>query len=89
MDRKALSLRCYPEQYSTLLWPPAMCNHSCIRQELRCDTEQYSTLLWPPAMCNHSCIRQELACYTKRLPDKQSWHTVTIITKYNYASGRT
>ena len=27
MDRKPLSLRCDPEQYSTLLWPPAMCNH--------------------------------------------------------------
>ena len=36
MDRKPLSLRCDPEQYSTLLWPPAMCNHSCIRQELAC-----------------------------------------------------
>ena len=34
MDRKPLSLRCNPEQYSTLLWPPAMCNHSCIRQDL-------------------------------------------------------
>ena len=38
MDRKPLSLRCDPEQYSTLLWPPAMCNHSCIRQELACYT---------------------------------------------------
>ena len=36
LDRKLLSLRCDPEQYSTLLWPPAMCNHSCIRQELGC-----------------------------------------------------
>ena len=36
MDRKLLSLRCDPEKYSTLLWPPAMCNHSCIRQELAC-----------------------------------------------------
>ena len=36
MDRKPLFLRCHPEQYSTLLWPPAMCNHSCIRQELVC-----------------------------------------------------
>ena len=39
MDRKPLSLRCDPEQYSTLLWPPAMCNHSCIRQELACYSE--------------------------------------------------
>ena len=36
MDGKPLSLRCDPEQYSTLLWPPATCNHSCIRQELAC-----------------------------------------------------
>ena len=36
MDRKPLSLRCYPEQYSTSFWPPAMCSHSCIRQELAC-----------------------------------------------------
>ena len=45
MDRKLLSLRCDPEQYSTLLWPPAMCNHSCIRQELA----YYSYLMqeWP------------------------------------------
>ena len=34
MDRKRLNLRCDPEQYSTLLWPPVVCNHSCIRQEL-------------------------------------------------------
>ena len=34
--RKLLSLRCDPGQYSTLLWPPAMCNRSCIRQELAC-----------------------------------------------------
>ena len=34
MDRKPPSLRCDPEQHSTLLWPPAVCNHSCIRQEL-------------------------------------------------------
>ena len=36
MDRKPLSLRCDPEQYSTLLWPPVTCNHSYIRQELAC-----------------------------------------------------
>ena len=38
MDRKLLSLRCDPGHYSTLLWPPAMCNHSGIRQELTCYT---------------------------------------------------
>ena len=36
LDRKLLSLRCDPEQYSTLLCPPVTCNHSCIRQELAC-----------------------------------------------------
>ena len=36
MDRKPLFLRCDPEQHSTLLWPPAMCNHSYNRQELAC-----------------------------------------------------
>ena len=36
LDRKLLSLRCDPEQYSTLLWPLVTCNHSCIRQELAC-----------------------------------------------------
>ena len=49
LDRKLLSLRCDPEQYSTLLWPPVTCNHSCIRQELACyprdhrETEETST----------------------------------------------
>ena len=38
LDREPLTLRCDPEHYSTLLWPPAMCNHSCIRQELACYT---------------------------------------------------
>ena len=38
MDRKPLSLRCDPEQYSTLLWPLFICNHYCIRQELACYT---------------------------------------------------
>ena len=28
LGRKLLSLRCDPEQYSTLLWPPVACNHS-------------------------------------------------------------
>ena len=37
-NRKLLFLRCDSEQYSTLLWPPVTCNHSCIRQELACYT---------------------------------------------------
>ena len=40
MDRKLLSLRCDPEQSSTLLWPPVTCNHSCIWQELACYSGQ-------------------------------------------------
>ena len=36
MDRKQLSLRCDPEQYSIRLRPLAMCNHSCIGQDLAC-----------------------------------------------------
>ena len=44
LDRKRLSLRCDPEQYSTLLWPLVKCNHSCIRQELACYTSPARTL---------------------------------------------
>ena len=44
MDRKLLSLRFDPELSSTLLWLPAMCNHSCIRQELACYTSTSRTL---------------------------------------------
>ena len=42
MDRKPLSLGCDPEQYSTLLWPPAVCNYSCIRQEFACYSNAHS-----------------------------------------------
>ena len=38
LDRKLLSLKCDPEQYSTLLWPLVTCNHSCIKQEMACYT---------------------------------------------------
>ena len=41
MYRTSLSLRCDPEQYSIVLCYPAMCNHSCIRQELACYTWQH------------------------------------------------
>ena len=34
MGRNLLSFRCNPEQQSPLLWFPAMCNQSCIIQEL-------------------------------------------------------
>ena len=36
LERKLLSLRCDPEQYSTLLWLLVTCNRSCVRQELAC-----------------------------------------------------
>ena len=32
-ELELLSLRCVSESYSTFLWPPAMCNHSCIKKE--------------------------------------------------------
>ena len=51
MDRELLSLRCDPEQYSTLLWPPGMCNHSCIRRELAYYTACYSC-------CPLNCLLQ-------------------------------
>ena len=44
LGRKLLSLRCGPEQYSTLLWPPVTCNHSCIAQELACYVQCYTQL---------------------------------------------
>ena len=34
MDWMLFSLSFASELYSTLLWPVAMCNHSCVRQEL-------------------------------------------------------
>ena len=58
MDRKPLSLKCDPEQYSTLLWPPAMCNRSCIRQELACysgDILAVSSTYKHTAGCSISC----------------------------------
>ena len=54
LDRKLLFLRCDPEQYSTLLWPPVTCNHSWIRQELACYTGALAwariltVLVWHP-----------------------------------------
>ena len=60
MDRKPLSLRCDPEQYSTLLWPPAMRNHSCIRQELACYTLSDGKLLFTHVGLDPSCSKEGL-----------------------------
>ena len=59
MDRTPLSLRCDPERYPTFLWPSAMYNHSCIRQELACYTPSTS----------HACSRQNcvLGMFTSHL----------------------
>ena len=65
MDRKPLSLRCDPEQHSTLLWPSAMYNHSCIRQVLACYRYHerdrgciLTTPYWPAIVqCNRPTLR--------------------------------
>ena len=65
MDPKPFSLRCDPEKYSTSLWPPIMCNHSCIRQELACYRNAAASPLYavcPLSLTNYGVQQSRNSC---------------------------